>query len=215
MKIPILFSLMAAVGLLSAAPVIPSAGVRAELKTGSSPLFESIGTDANTLPLDWPAAATKAKVELVRNGITNEVELADTTATTLTIAIPASIAKEERVEVTVAYCDANDIARRTDRAVVYVVTGMNGSSCRFNSAPTNSVAWGKHKAKQPVVQTLAADDTVTRNGVAVAGDGSFYRSFPKVATGDSVAAGLTASDAGYSYSVNIIRTGDGIVLSFK
>jgi len=215
MKQLILISAITAAGLASATPVVSPSGVRAEFKSGASPLFESVGRDAESLPLDWPAAATKAKVTLVRNGRTNEVELTDTSAATLTIAAPTSVADEACVEVSVAYCDADEIARKTDRAVVYAVTGMNGAAGRFNSAATGSADWGRYTAKQPVIPTLAADDAVTRNGESVGETGSYYRSFQKAAQGVVVTAGLTAADAGYTYSVDIVRTGSGFILFLR
>ena len=150
---------------------------------------------------------------MLNGGATNVAEIADASVSTLEIAVPAVSADEARVEVEVAYCDANGIARRTDRAVVYAVTGMNGDAGRFCSAAVGSVEWSRHDARTPVVPALAADDAVTRDGVAV--DGGFYRLFGKARAGVPVAAGLAAADGSYAYAVDIVRDAKGVLMILR
>lgn len=202
-------------GLAMAAPMVSSSGVRAELKSGSSPLFESVGKDADALPLDWPAAATKAVVTLVRNGKETVVEIDDTTVETITLAVPTAAKDEAQVEVSVAYCDANGIARRTDQAVVFAVIGVNGAAGKFNSNEVGSNGWSKYSEKAPVVPTLAKDDAVTLDGETLGVSGSFYRQFPKGKNGVTAKAGLTASDGSYELSVDVVRNGQGLIFILK
>lgn len=205
---------MAGCAISAAAAVVSPTGVRAGFVGDACPIFESVGSGANTLPLDWPPAAAKAVVTTVLNGVaTNIAEIADSSASTIEIDVPAISSDEARVEVTVAYCDANGIARKTDRAVVYAVTGMNGCAGRFCSAATDSIEWAHRDAKAPVVSALAADDVVTRDGVAV--DGGFYRLFGEAKAGVPVAARLAAADGSYAYAVDIVRDAKGLLMIFR
>ncbi len=202
----------------SAAPVVSPVGVRVELGAHRSLLFESVGKDADTLPLDWPTAATEAEVTLTRKGRETVLTIDDRSVSTLTLAVPASSAEEACVVVSVAFRDGDGNVRRTDRAVVYAVTGLNGAAARFVSPELSASDWATYVEKTPVIATLAADDAVTRNGETVAPVQpvvSFYRTLAWAARGVVTSVALTSADGASVYDVELMRMGPGLVLVFK
>lgn len=195
--------------------VVSPSGVRAELGDGVSPLFESIGQGADALPLDWPAAATKVVVTTGRNGKTNVIEITDPSVAMLTVVAPTSSRDEAQVALTVEYQDERGIARRTDRAVVYAVRGLNGAEGKFSSAAVGSSAWGKFTEKTPVIPVLSSDDTVTRNGEAIGEAGSWYRQLPKEAKGVAVTVARSSAEGDAADTVTLLRDGPGLALIFR
>lgn len=197
------------------APVVSLSGVRTELGDGVSPLFESVGRGADALPLDWPAAAVKAVVTAERNGKTTVAEIADPSVATLTVFAPASVRDEAQVALTVEYKDARGIVRRTDRAVVYVVRGLNGTGGTFTSAAPGSSTWGAYAAKAPVVPVLSPRDAVARNGEAVGETGSWYRQLPKETKGVSVTYVRNTAEEDAADTVTLLRDGPGLALILR
>lgn len=203
------------IGSAIGAPVVSSSGVRTELGAGVSPLFESVGQGADALPLDWPAAAVKVVVTTGRNGKTNVIEITDPSVATLTVVAPTSSRDEAQVTLTVEYQDEQGIARRTDRAVVYAVRGLNGAEGNFSSAAVGSSAWGKFTEKTPVIPVLSSGDTVARNGEAVGETGSWYRQLPKETKGVSVTYVRNTAEEDAADTVTLLRDGPGLALILR